>query len=276
MLGSVLRPGDLVHDALKGRPLPRQRKPVGYYDTADLDVPSTAERARIAHREPVTMVVTWNPAKWNPDGTWAEQRYPQQVEAVADGGLLRGRWATVTRTSGVEPGDRVFLLRQGGEPRGVIGSGTTSRIFSDGHWDDDRADGMPEDGLPHEMLIDRAALGCPDLTTFCRLDELGLVVVGQRLKPDRPQGRPRPRPARKRVTRPMRSVDGDHRTLGGVGINPSTATISSDLFGGGFPVRSVGGAAAGAAGPRMRSTAAGSKRFDGPAGCPDHHRPEDQ
>ena len=25
----------------------------------------------------------------------------------------------------------------------------------------------------------------PDLTTFCRLDELGLEVVGQRLEPDR-------------------------------------------------------------------------------------------
>ncbi len=30
-----------------------------------------------------------------------------------------------------------------------------------------------------------ATFGCPDLTTFCRLDELGLVVVGQRLEPDR-------------------------------------------------------------------------------------------
>jgi transposase len=30
-----------------------------------------------------------------------------------------------------------------------------------------------------------ATLACPDLTTFCRLDELGLEVVGQRLDPDR-------------------------------------------------------------------------------------------
>ncbi len=30
-----------------------------------------------------------------------------------------------------------------------------------------------------------ATFGCPDLTTFCRLDELGLEVVGQRLEPDR-------------------------------------------------------------------------------------------
>ena len=30
-----------------------------------------------------------------------------------------------------------------------------------------------------------ATFACPDLTTFCRLDELGLEVVGQRLEPDR-------------------------------------------------------------------------------------------
>lgn len=30
-----------------------------------------------------------------------------------------------------------------------------------------------------------AGFACPDLTAFCRLDELGLVVTGQRLEPDR-------------------------------------------------------------------------------------------
>jgi transposase len=30
-----------------------------------------------------------------------------------------------------------------------------------------------------------AGFACPDLTTFCRLDELGLVALGQRLEPDR-------------------------------------------------------------------------------------------
>ena len=30
-----------------------------------------------------------------------------------------------------------------------------------------------------------ATFTAPDLTTFCRLDELGLVVVGQRLEPER-------------------------------------------------------------------------------------------
>jgi hypothetical protein len=30
-----------------------------------------------------------------------------------------------------------------------------------------------------------AIFACPDLTTFCRLDELGLEVVGQRVEPER-------------------------------------------------------------------------------------------
>jgi hypothetical protein len=30
-----------------------------------------------------------------------------------------------------------------------------------------------------------ATFACPDLTTFCRLDELGLQAVGQRLEPNR-------------------------------------------------------------------------------------------
>jgi transposase len=33
--------------------------------------------------------------------------------------------------------------------------------------------------------VPAATFACPDLTTFCRLEELGLEVVGQRLEPDR-------------------------------------------------------------------------------------------
>jgi hypothetical protein len=38
--------------------------------------------------------------------------------------------------------------------------------------------------LAHLDLSD-ATFACPDLTKFCRLDELGLAVTGQRLRPDR-------------------------------------------------------------------------------------------
>ena len=38
---------------------------------------------------------------------------------------------------------------------------------------------------PDDLAVPDATFACPDLTTFCRLDELGLAVVGQRLEPDR-------------------------------------------------------------------------------------------
>ena len=34
-------------------------------------------------------------------------------------------------------------------------------------------------------MLDATAFARPDLSSFCRLDELGLVVVGQRLEPKR-------------------------------------------------------------------------------------------
>ena len=38
---------------------------------------------------------------------------------------------------------------------------------------------------PEDLDVPDATFACPDLTTFCRLDELGLEVTGQRLEPDR-------------------------------------------------------------------------------------------
>ena len=36
-----------------------------------------------------------------------------------------------------------------------------------------------------DLDVPEATFACPDLTTFCRLDELGLEVTGQRLLSDR-------------------------------------------------------------------------------------------
>lgn len=52
----------------------------------------------------------------------------------------------------------------------------------------------PEDGGSYAVHLEdldvsdatsSAGFACPDLTTFCRLDELGLVAIGQRLEPKR-------------------------------------------------------------------------------------------
>jgi len=38
---------------------------------------------------------------------------------------------------------------------------------------------------PKDLDVPNATFDSPDLTTFCRLDDLGLEAVGQRLEPDR-------------------------------------------------------------------------------------------
>ena len=50
--------------------------------------------------------------------------------------------------------------------------------------------GVPTPTHPEDLDVSDATFHCPDLTTFCRLDELGLVVVGQRLAHEPCRGRP--------------------------------------------------------------------------------------
>jgi hypothetical protein len=46
-------------------------------------------------------------------------------------------------------------------------------------------DGSSYTAHPEDLDVADATFACPDLSTFCRLDELGLEVIGQRLEPDR-------------------------------------------------------------------------------------------
>lgn len=59
-----------------------------------------------------------------------------------------------------------------------------------GGWFVDRRRGLPRWKFlhcppPEDLDLHHATFAAPDQTTFCRLDELGLEAVGQRLEPDR-------------------------------------------------------------------------------------------
>lgn len=79
-----------------------------------------------------TFLLTYNPERWQmADGEWLDD-----VEAARAGASVFGRWSTGSRTD-LDIGDRVYLLRQGPEPRGIVASGwTTSEGYADVHWDD--------------------------------------------------------------------------------------------------------------------------------------------
>jgi len=78
-----------------------------------------------------TRVLTWNPARFPiPDDDLAEM-----VTTTWKGGYLEETWSVGRFRSGINPGDRGFLLRQK-TSRGIIASGTfSSEIFEGDHWD---------------------------------------------------------------------------------------------------------------------------------------------
>ena len=77
-----------------------------------------------------TYLLTWNPAKW----PWAD--LADCIRQITTSGHYQERWSC-GRNRRIVEGDRVFLLRQGLEPRGIVGSGRAiSDVFDDWHWDE--------------------------------------------------------------------------------------------------------------------------------------------
>lgn len=83
-----------------------------------------------------TYLLTWNPNNWHWD------TLNKEIVQVAAGSHPGGRWSA-GNTKRIQPGDRLFWLRQGREPRGIFASGySTSEVSEDDHWSDDRTGDM--------------------------------------------------------------------------------------------------------------------------------------
>lgn len=76
-----------------------------------------------------TYLLTWNPAKFN----WRD--LAKEARALRQGKELRSNWR-VGHSKRILPGDRLFLLKQGAKPRGIVASGwVTSEPRDAPHWD---------------------------------------------------------------------------------------------------------------------------------------------
>ena len=76
-------------------------------------------------------LLTWNPARW----AWDE--VAEAAEDTAGGRKYSISWSCGNNKS-IRAGDRIFLMRQGGEPRGVTASGRAVSDVEDGeHWSGD-------------------------------------------------------------------------------------------------------------------------------------------
>lgn len=88
-----------------------------------------------------SFVMLWNPQKWDWPAYW-NGRFADQIRET---GSYDEPWSTGTRSQGIEPGDRIFLLKTGSPPRGLVASGVArSPIYSAAHWDESRTDLAPQ------------------------------------------------------------------------------------------------------------------------------------
>ena len=79
-----------------------------------------------------TFLLTWNPKKW----TWST--LDADHDSARKHGYFDDRWSC-GRSKSIRAGDRVFLLRQGSEPRGIVASGsvTSDEPLTGPHWSGD-------------------------------------------------------------------------------------------------------------------------------------------
>ena len=126
MIGQVLPATHPVSKELMGRRVAAGRNHVSYFDTSALEATEPAAGNAV--------LLTMNPDRYD---FYALDALEAQA-AIALGHTPSGQWSVANRVQGISPGDRVYLLKQGQEPRGIVASGTvTSDIFPDDHWDPD-------------------------------------------------------------------------------------------------------------------------------------------
>ncbi len=79
-----------------------------------------------------TYLFTWNPARW--DWTYLQD----SIAEVKQNGYCSESWSCGV-TKKIRTGDRAFLMKLGGEPRGIVASGwVASDVYPYRHWDKDK------------------------------------------------------------------------------------------------------------------------------------------
>lgn len=94
-----------------------------------------------------TYLLAWNPKRW----TWED--LAEMSEEAKSGSPTETRWSC-GKNKQIKKGDRVFLIRLGEEPKGIIASGVTlTDAYEDLHWDTDKAKAN-ETGMFVEVQLD--------------------------------------------------------------------------------------------------------------------------
>ena len=78
-------------------------------------------------------LLTWSPKRWR---EWSDAKLEELAAKTRSGRPVTIDWSTAGNRS-IRKGDRVFLLRQGVPPKGILGSGfATSDVYDGKHFED--------------------------------------------------------------------------------------------------------------------------------------------
>lgn len=102
-----------------------------------------------------TWLFTWNPKRWQWDGRY--DGYLEMKHQIAQVGRSFATWSCGVNKS-IKAGDRIFLIRLGVEPRGIVASGyAATNVFEGLHWDSVRAangDSCRRIYIEFDMILD--------------------------------------------------------------------------------------------------------------------------
>lgn len=84
-----------------------------------------------------TWLFTWNPKRWRWDDKY--DGYLEMKSQISQAGRSFATWSCGSNKS-IQVGDRIFLIRLGEEPRGIMASGyAATGVFEGPHWENSRA-----------------------------------------------------------------------------------------------------------------------------------------
>ena len=113
-----------------------------------------------------TFLFVWNPKRW----TW--ETLEQDIEQVDLTGKCTQRWSC-GNTKSIQPGDRIFLVKVGTEPKGIVGEGfSTTEPFPERHWSGENKEAFYID-IDFEVLLN------PDKEPILTIDILNTGNLSQ-------------------------------------------------------------------------------------------------
>lgn len=113
-----------------------------------------------------TYLFLWNPNKWS----WTT--IEQDIEQVDLTGRCSQRWSC-GNTKSIQPGDRIFLLKVGTEPKGIIAAGfATSTPFYEKHWSGENKNALYID-VDFEVLLN------PERDPILSIDVLNTGILSK-------------------------------------------------------------------------------------------------